>query len=299
MKKTLSLALALTMALSLAACGNSGGSSSSAPNSSGSSSQADASSSAAGSSSTPEVVDDVTTVTEKGTLVVGITNFEPMDYQDENGEWIGFDADLANAFAESLGITAEFVEIDWDSKILELDSNAIDCVWNGMTLTDEVTSSMECTDPYLMNAQVVVVPSDVAEDYQDVESLSDLSFAVEAGSAGEAEVSALGLNYTPVSAQSDALLEVASGTSDAAVIDLLMAAAMVGEGTGYDNLTYTVSLNSEEYGVGFRQGSDLAAVLNDFFTQCYENGTMQTTAEKYGVQAALLNAETAAEETAE
>ena len=218
---------------------------------------------------------------------------------DENGEWIGFDADLANAFAESLGITAEFVEIDWDSKILELDSNAIDCVWNGMTLTDEVTSSMECTDPYLMNAQVVVVPSDVAEDYQDVESLSDLSFAVEAGSAGEAEVSALGLNYTPVSAQSDALLEVASGTSDAAVIDLLMAAAMVGEGTGYDNLTYTVSLNSEEYGVGFRQGSDLAAVLNDFFTQCYENGTMQTTAEKYGVQAALLNAETAAEETAE
>ena len=246
---------------------------------------------------TSEAASDMEYVLEKGTLVVGITNFEPMDYMDENGEWIGFDADLANAFAESLGITAEFVEIDWDSKILELDSNAIDCVWNGMTLTDEVTSSMECTDPYLMNAQVVVVPSDVAEDYQDVESLSDLSFAVEAG--GEAEVSALGLNYTPVSAQSDALLEVASGTSDAAVIDLLMAAAMVGEGTGYDNLTYTVSLNSEEYGVGFRQGSDLAAVLNDFFTQCYENGTMQTTAEKYGVQAALLNAETAAEETAE
>ena len=248
---------------------------------------------------TSDAASDMEYVLEKGTLVVGITNFEPMDYMDDSGEWIGFDADLANAFAESLGVEAEFVEIEWDSKILELDSNAIDCVWNGMTLTDEVTSSMECTDPYLMNAQVVVVPSDVAEDYQDVESLSDLSFAVEAGSAGEAEVSALGLNYTPVSAQSDALLEVASGTSDAAVIDLLMAAAMVGEGTGYDNLTYTVSLNSEEYGVGFRQGSDLAAVLNDFFTQCYKNGTMQTTAEKYGVQAALLNAETAAEETAE
>ena len=248
---------------------------------------------------TSEAASDMEYVLEKGTLVVGITNFEPMDYMDENGEWIGFDADLANAFAESLGITAEFVEIDWDSKILELDSNAIDCVWNGMTLTDEVTSSMECTDPYLMNAQVVVVPSDVAEDYQDVESLSDLSVAVGGGRAGEAEVGALGLNDTPGAAQADALLEVASGTSDAAVIDLLMAAAMVGEGTGYDNLTYTVSLNSEEYGVGFRQGSDLAAVLNDFFTQCYENGTMQTTAEKYGVQAALLNAETAAEETAE
>lgn len=238
---------------------------------------------------------DMEYVLEKGTLVVGITNFAPMDYMDENGEWIGFDADLANAFAKSLGIEAEFVEIEWDNKILELDSKAIDCVWNGMTLTDEVMSAMECTDAYLHNAQVVVVPTDVAEDYQDVESLSDLTFAVEAGSAGEAEVSALGLNYTPVSAQSDALLEVASGTSDAAVIDLLMAAAMIGEGTGYENLTYTVSLNNEEYGVGFRKGSDLTAVLNDYFTSAYENGVMQKTAEKYGVQAALIGAEAAAD----
>lgn len=246
-----------------------------------------------------DAASDMEYVLEKGTLVVGITNFEPMDYMDDSGEWIGFDADLANAFAESLGVKAEFVEIEWDSKILELDSNAIDCVWNGMTLTDEVTSSMECTDAYLHNAQVVVVPADVAEDYQDVESLSDLTFAVEAGSAGEAEVSALGLSYTPVSAQSDALLEVASGTSDAAVIDLLMAAAMIGEGTGYENLTYTVSLNNEEYGVGFRQGSDLAAVLNDFFAAAYEDGTMQATAEKYGVQAALIGADAAASDTAE
>ena len=245
---------------------------------------------------TAEAASDMEYVLEKGTLLVGITNFEPMDYMDENGEWIGFDADLANAFAESLGIEAEFVEIEWDSKIMELDSSAIDCVWNGMTLTDEVTSSMECTDAYLHNAQVVVVPADVAEDYQDVESLSGLTFAVEAGSAGEAEVSALGLDYIPVSAQSDALLEVASGTSDAAVIDLLMAAAMIGEGTGYDNLTYTVSLNNEEYGVGFRKGSDLTAALNDFFAAAYEDGTMQETAEKYGVQAALIGADAAAAE---
>ena len=245
---------------------------------------------------TAEAASDMEYVLEKGTLLVGITNFEPMDYMDENGEWIGFDADLANAFAESLGIEAEFVEIEWDSKIMELDSSAIDCVWNGMTLTDEGTSSMECTDAYLHNAQVVVVPADVAEDYQDVESLSGLTFAVEAGSAGEAEVSALGLDYIPVSAQSDALLEVASGTSDAAVIDLLMAAAMIGEGTGYDNLTYTVSLNNEEYGVGFRKGSDLTAALNDFFAAAYEDGTMQETAEKYGVQAALIGADAAAAE---
>ena len=231
---------------------------------------------------------DLAYVKEKGTLVVGITEFEPMDYKDENGEWIGFDADMAKAFAESLGVTAEFQVIDWDNKILELDGKTIDCVWNGMTLTDEVTSAMECTDAYLNNAQVVVVPADVADQYQDEESLKDLSFAVEAGSAGEAEVSALGLNYTPVSSQADALMEVASKSSDAAVIDSLMAGAMIGEGTGYADLTYTIGLNSEEYGVGFRKGSDLAAALNDYFTTSLEDGSMEKVAETYGVQAALI-----------
>lgn len=228
-------------------------------------------------------------VEEKGTLVVGITDFAPMDYKEEGSEdWVGFDADMAAAFAESLGVEVEFVEIDWDNKILELDGKTIDCVWNGMTLTDEVTSSMECSNAYCNNAQVVVVPEDKAEDYQDVESLSDLNFAVEAGSAGEAEISSLGLNYTSVKAQSDALMEVAAGTSDAAVIDLLMAAAMIGEGTGYENLTHTVELNSEEYGVGFRKGSDLAEALNEFFVASYEDGSMLECAEKYGVQDAVI-----------
>ena len=231
---------------------------------------------------------DLAYVKEKGTLVVGITEFEPMDYKDENGEWIGFDADMAKAFAESLGVTAEFQVIDWDNKILELEGKTIDCVWNGMTLTDEVTSAMECTNAYLNNAQVVVVPADVADQYQDEESLKDLSFAVEAGSAGEAEVSALGLNYTPVSSQAGALMEVASKSSDAAVIDSLMAGAMIGEGTGYADLTYTIGLNSEEYGVGFRKGSDLAAALNDYFTTSLEDGSMEKVAETYGVQAALI-----------
>ena len=231
---------------------------------------------------------DMEYVKDKGTLVVGITNFEPMDYKDENGDWIGFDADLAKAFAESLGVDVEFVEIDWDNKILELEGKTIDCVWNGMTLTEEVTSSMECTAAYLENAQVVVVPADVADKYQDEDSLADLSFAAEAGSAGEEELEARGLNVTPVTAQADALMEVEAGTSDAAVIDLLMAAAMIGEGTSYADLTYTVSLNSEEYGVGFRKGSDLADELNDFFTASYEDGSIQKLAEQYGVQAALI-----------
>ena len=235
-----------------------------------------------------EVASDLAYVTEKGVLVVGITDFAPMDYKDEAGEWIGFDADMAKGFAEKLGVEVEFVEIDWDNKILELDGKTVDCIWNGMTLTDEVKAAMDCSNAYCNNAQVVIVPADKAADYQTVESLEGLAFAAEAGSAGEAEVTALGLDCTPVKAQSDALMEVAAGTSDAAVIDSLMAAAMVGEGTGYADLTYTVGLNSEEYGVGFRKGSDLVAELNAYFVEAYAAGTMQECADTYGVAAALV-----------
>ena len=270
MKKLIVLMMTLIMTFSLTACGGSE-----------SDSKSDSKSEASGES-------DMAYVKDKGTLVVGITDFEPMDFKDDGGEWVGFDADMAKAFAESLGVKAEFVEIDWDNKIMELEGKTIDCVWNGMTLTYEVTSSMECSKPYCNNAQVVIVPSDKADKYQDTDSLAELSFAAEAGSAGEAELSKLNLECTPVKAQSDALMEVAAGTSDAAVIDSLMAAAMVGEGTGYADLTYTVGLNSEEYGVGFRKGSDLAASLNDFFASSYADVKMMECAEKYGVQAAVI-----------
>ena len=282
MKKIWALLLALVMVLSLAAC------SGSKEEPAKEEAPAETQEEQAPAEETTDADSDLAYVQNKGVLVVGITDFEPMDYKDADGNWIGFDADMAAAFAKSLGVDVEFVEIDWDNKILELDSQAIDCVWNGMTLTDEVTSAMECSNAYCNNAQVVIVPADKAEQYQTVEDCADLAFAVEAGSAGEAEISALGYNYTPVKAQSDALMEVAAGTSDAAVIDSLMAAAMVGEGTSYANLTYTVGLNSEEYGVGFRKGSDLAAALNDFFAAAYADGSMIECAETYGVQAALI-----------
>lgn len=267
MKKLVASLLTGIMVLSLAACGSSGSSSSSDSTSSES---------------------DLEYVKEKGTLVVGITEFEPMDYKDENDEWIGFDADVAKAFAESLGVEVEFQEIDWDNKIMELDGKTIDCVWNGMTLTDEVTSSMECTNAYCNNAQVVIVPTDKADKYQDVDSLSDLSFVAETGSAGEEVLTDLGLDCTPVKDQASALMEVDGMTADAAVIDSLMAGAMVGEGTSYENLTYTVQLNDEEYGVGFRKGSDLAEELNNYFVTSYKDGSLQKIAETYGVQAALI-----------
>lgn len=231
----------------------------------------------------PTADSDLAYVKDKGTLIVGITEFEPMDYTDQSGEWIGFDADLAKAFAESLGVKAQFQVIEWDNKVFELEGKTIDVVWNGMTLTDDVKAAMECSNPYFNNAQVVIVKADQAADYQTADSVKGLQFAVENGSAGMEQVEALGANYTPVLDQATALLEVSSGTADAAVIDYLMAAATVGEGTSYPDLTYTCELNSEEYGVGFRKGSDLTQALNDYFKTAYADGTMQQIADTYGI----------------
>ena len=232
---------------------------------------------------------DIAYIKEKGTLIVGITDFAPMDYKDDKGEWVGFDADMARAVAQDLGVKVQFVEIDWDNKILELQNKSVDCVWNGMTLTDEVKNSMECTKAYCNNAQVVIVKSDLADKYAAEDSLSGLAFAVEAGSAGEAAAKEKGYNYTSLTSQADTLMEVSAGTSDAGIIDLLMAGAMVGEGTSYADLTHTVELTSEEYGVGCRKGSDLAAYIDDEFDKFMKDGSMKSTAEKYGVQDALTS----------
>ena len=237
--------------------------------------------------SSKDAASDLAYVQDKGTLIVGCTDFAPMDYQ-EDGKWIGFDADMAKAFAESLGVECQLVEINWDTKISELDSKSIDVVWNGMTLTDEVEKSMACSNAYCNNAQVVVVKSSVADQYTTAESCADLSFAVEAGSAGEEAIAALGYDYISVTTQADALMEVASGTSDACVIDLLMAGAMIGEGTSYPDLTYTVELTTEKYGVGFRKDSDLAQKLNDFFAASYKDGSMMEIAKQYGVQESVI-----------
>ncbi len=281
MKKFFALLLALCMIFALAACGEPASEPSEAPASEAPASEAPA-------SEEPAAESDMAYIQEKGSLIVGITEFEPMDYQNEAGEWIGFDADLARAFADSLGVEAVFQVIEWDNKVMELDGKTIDVVWNGMTLTDEVLSAMECSNAYCNNAQVVILPADSAEDYPDAASMSELNFAVESGSAGEAMAIENGFSYTPVVDQATAVLEVSSGTCQAAIIDSLMAAAMVGEGTSYADLTYTISLNSEEYGVGFRKGSDLAAALNEFFVDYYAAGTMQELAETYGVSAALI-----------
>lgn len=280
MKKILALLMAAAMMLALCACGNSApAATESAP----ADSAAEAPAEAAAADS------DLAYIQGKGSLVVGITDFAPMDYQ-ENGQWIGFDADMAKAFAESIGVKAEFVEINWDNKELELDGKSIDCVWNGMTLTDAVQAAMSCPAAYCNNAQVVVVKAEAAEQYASVESIQSLSFAVEAGSAGQEAADAAGLTYIECDTQAKALMEVAAGTSDACIIDLLMAGAMIGEGTSYPDLAYTVSLTSEEYGVGFRKGSDLVDAYTAFYKAAWDAGTVMQIAETYGVQESIIGA---------
>lgn len=222
-------------------------------------------------SSTNEVLEDVSEASDleyvknKGTLVVGITDYAPMDYkEDGSDEWTGFDAEFARAFAEELGVKIEFIEIDWDNKVFELKANKIDCIWNGMTITDEIKLTTNVSNAYVKNAQVVVMAADKAADYKDAASMADLSFAVEVGSAGEKAAQDNNFDYISVDTQSKALMEVQAGTSDACIIDITMANAMTGEGTSYATLVSCLELTSEEYGVSFRMGSDVTAALNQF-----------------------------------
>ena len=283
MKKFLALLLSGLMVLSLAACG-------------GETATEDTSTEdTENTENTDTAESDLAYVQDKGTLVVGITYFEPRDYKAEGSdEWIGFDADMAKAFAESLGVDVEFQEITWDYKVEELDSKAIDCVWNGMTLGEDVMAAMGTSVPYCTNAQVLVVPADKAADFEGLTSLEGLNVAVESGSAGEDAAIALGATTVPVQSQANTLMEVSAGTSDAAVIDLLMAGAMIGEGTSYEDLTFTLNLNdaqglpSEEYGVGFRKGSDLVDAFNEFWAEKVSDGTVLETATTYGVQDAVI-----------
>ena len=229
-------------------------------------------------------------VQDKGKLIVGVTIFEPLDYQDANGAWLGFDADMAKAFAESLGVEAEFVVIDWDSKAMELQNRSIDCVWNGMTLTDGVKTAMECSQPYCNNQQVVIVPADKAEQYKTVEACKTLRFAVEAGSAGKDMAEANGFTFTEVDDQAKALMEVKAGTADIALIDSVAAAGMVGEGTDYADLALDMSndFGAQEYGIAFRKGSDVCAAVDAAIAELRADGTLDAIAAKYGLTSELI-----------
>ena len=257
MKKMFALLLALVLALScLTACGASSGS-------------------------------DLKYIQKKGTMIVGITDYEPMDFKDENGNWTGFDAELAELVCKELGVKCEFfVLADWGKKFYELETKNIDAIWNGMTITEEVKLNTNCSDPYVINAQVLVMKADAVDQYDAVELLQGLTFAVENGSAGQDAVKEIGIpddQIIAVQDQAAALMEVAAGTSDACVIDITMANAMTGEGTSYANLAPGISLTSEEYGVGFCKESGVTAKFNEIMTNFKADGTLQALADKYSL----------------
>ena len=228
MKKLISTVLAVGMAVSLAACG---------------SSASTAASTAESTASTAETTEaaadsDLDYIKGKGKMTIGYTVYEPMNYTDAEGNFTGFDTELATAVCEKLGVEPDFVEINWDTKIVELDAKSIDCIWNGMTLTDDIMANAACTKAYAKNAQVVVMKAD--SDYSSTADLVGKTVVAEAGSAGESAInddeSLSQADYVSKSVQTDCLMEVAAGTADAAVLDLTLATAMIGEGTDYANL---------------------------------------------------------------
>ena len=253
-------------ALGLAACGG-----------------AASASTVASSAASETAASDLDYIKGKGKMVIGYTVYEPMNYTDADGSFTGFDTELATAVCEKLGVEPEFVEINWDTKVVELDAKSIDCIWNGMTLTEDIMANTATTKAYAKNAQVVVVKD--GTDYTSTADLADKTVVAEAGSAGEAAIQGdenlSKADYVSKSVQTDCLMEVAAGTADAAVLDLTLANAMIGAGTDYASLKIVDELNAEEYGVAFRKGSDAAAAVDAAFDELKADGTMQALADKY------------------
>ena len=275
MKKIFAMLLALTMILSLAACG---GSKKEEPKQEETKTEETA----------PET--DATYIEGNGKLVVGITIYEPMNYYDDAGKLTGFDTEFAEAVCAKLGLEPEFVEINWDTKEIELNAKSIDCIWNGMTITEDRMSNMSISAPYVKNAQVIVVKTD--STYASTADLVDATLVAEIGSAGEAQIDGEEANadlaqaeYVGMAKQTDCLMEVKAGTADAAVLDWTLAKSMVGEGTDFADLKMMegVELATEEYGIAFRQGSDFTAKVNTAIDELVADGTLPALAEKYGL----------------
>lgn len=233
-------------------------------------------------------------ISKNGKLVIGYTDYAPMNYMDENGTLIGFDTEFAQAVCEKLGVEPDFVEINWDTKEVELNAKNIDCIWNGFTINDEREANLDFTKPYIKNKQVIVIKKDKADDYKDTASLVGANLVAETASAGAdaiaAEENLSKATFVAVTKQTDALLEVKSGTADAAVLDYTLAYAMVGEGTDYNDLMMIekIELGVEEYGIGFRTDSDMVDKVNAVIDELAADGKIDEIAEKYDLSAIII-----------
>ncbi len=220
---------------------------------------------------------------KKNVLKIGMTEYAPMNFKDDEGNWTGFDTEFALKAAKELGYDdVEFIIINWDNKINELESGAIDCIWNGMTITDEIESRADVTKPYAKNAQVVVV-NKVLKDTYTADLLKTLTIAVENGGAAADILDEMEIEYNPVTTQIDALNEVLAGASQACLIDLTMANNMLTGDGSYANLVVAEKLAEEEYGIAFKKDSELTAKMNDVIAKFKEDGTLEALGKKYDV----------------
>ncbi len=230
-------------------------------------------------------------------LVVGYTDYEPMNYKDESGELTGFDTELAKETFTRLGYTVRFKEIEWSNKYMELDGGTIDCIWNGFTWNcadDDGTQRSDKIDfsvPYMQNAQCVVRGANEAE-LTDAAQFNGMSVAYEAGSAGESYVNGIegvNINKKDVTSQMEAIKAVNTGTAQYAIVDVLLAQKLAGKGD-YTNIAINsgIEIEKEEYAVGFKKGSELTAKVNDTFKKLAEEGFAETLAKKYGLENSLL-----------
>lgn len=231
---------------------------------------------------------DLEYIKDNGKMVMGITLYEPMNYYDENGELTGFETEFAKAVCEKLGVEPKFQVIDWKQKETELKSKAIDCIWNGLTVSEDRKENMAFSTAYVSNRQVAIIRKADAEKYTTAESMAGAKMIAESGSAGETAIQAdatLSKNdYIPAAAQKDALLEIKAGTSDVAVLDYIMAKAVIKDDTDYSDLMIVeeIQLTPEEYAIGFRlEDKELLAEVNKIIDELVEDGTLAKIAAKY------------------
>ena len=230
------------------------------------------------------------------TLVCGVTVFANMNEQDENGNWIGFESEFAMEVGKLIGMDVEFQIIDWPQKYSELNSGKIECIWNGFTAnsSDDGIERKDLVDfsySYMLNQQCVVVRASELANYKSEADLVGKTAAVEGGSAGaDYAKGAVGENGKLIEfpAQNSTFLEVSSGKSDFAVVDILLAQNICGKGNYQDLVIVdSIELTAEYYAVGFKKCSDLTAKVNEAIKTLDENGTLLTIAKKYGLENSL------------
>ena len=252
-------------------------------------------SAAPSAAATPAAKTDWNYISGKGTMTAGITLFAPMNYKDTTGKLIGFETEFTEAVAKELGVTVKFQEIQWASKEIELSSKNIDCIWNGMTITDERKANMDFSVAYMANKQVMVVKAANVNKYSDLANLKGAIVVAEKESAGEdvakSEAAFKTANYTPVASQAKVLMEVAAGTADVGIIDYVMTTGSIGKGTDYEGLSVVPAKEfaKEQYGIAFRKGSpETVAKVNAVIQKLADNGTLAKIATKYKLQDLIL-----------